>query len=99
MSARGESSCVGRPEADNVEVQVYVDQFQPIDMLHQTYEIEGYLRAWWTDSRLRFNGTADGGCTDELSLTAAEHARIWKPQFYWEGARQGQCGSCRGVAR
>ena len=67
MSARGESSCVGRPEADNVEVQVYVDQFQPINMLRQTYEIDGFLRAWWSDPRLRFNGTDDGDAVREAS--------------------------------
>ena len=85
--ARGES-CPATPGADTVEVQVYVDQFQPINMLRQTYEIDGFLRAWWSDPRLRFNGTDDGGCADELSFKAAERARIWKPEFYWEGARK-----------
>jgi hypothetical protein len=45
-------------------------------------------RAVWTDARLRFNGTAAGGCVDKLSLSTAEITQIWRPLFYWEGAKR-----------
>ena len=60
----------------------------------QTWALDGYLRAWWHDSRLEFNGTASNetessgfSCTDELSFKTSERGRIWKPEFYWEGAK------------
>ena len=83
---RGEI-CSGQAPPEQVETQVYVDQYQPLDMLRQTWQIDGFLRAWWTDSRLAYNGTANGGCVDMLTLKTAERARIWKPEFYWEGAK------------
>ena len=42
---------------------------------------------WWKDARLAYNGTADGGCVDKISLSQAEMAQVWKPSFYWEGAK------------
>ena len=29
----------------------------------------------------------DGGCVDKISLSQAEMAQVWKPSFYWEGAK------------
>ena len=88
--AEGRDSTVcpsSTPPADLVEVQVYVEQYQPLNMLRQTYAIDGFLRAWWNDPRLRYNSTAEGGCTDELSLKHADRQKIWMPEFYWEGAK------------
>ena len=69
---------------DEVRAQVYVDRMKPLNLREQTYGIDGYLRSWWRDERLRFNSTANGGCTDFLSLTRTATASIWKPDFYWE---------------
>lgn len=73
--------------ADNVEVQFYVAQYAQINMVDQHYGFEGYMRAWWNDPRMRYNGTGDGGITNTLSLGYYERLRIWKPVFYWEGAK------------
>jgi hypothetical protein len=75
--------CPGVAPPDQVEVQVYIDQFKPLEMLQQTWAIDGYLRMWWRDERLAF----DSACTDKLSLKAHERGRIWKPELYWERAR------------
>ena len=63
---------------EDVEVQIYVDQFEPLDMLGQTYGFSGYLRAWWSDPQLAYAGRQDGGCTDELSFTPDEHQKFWR---------------------
>ena len=55
-------------------------------MLAQTWAIDGYLRMWWTDARLAFDDTSNGGCTDEITLDGAGRNRIWKPRIYWDGA-------------
>ena len=71
---------------DEVRVQVYIEKSSPLDMVAGSFGFDGYLRAWWTDPRLRFNGTANGGCVDKLSLSEGEMKQVWKPVFYWEGA-------------
>ena len=78
----------GVPPPDEVSTQIYVEDFSPIDMRKQQYGLVGYLRAYWSDARLRFNGTTSGGCVDKLSLSTTEIAQIWRPLFYWEGAKQ-----------
>lgn len=35
----------------------------------------GYLRTWWNDHRLRFNGTSASGCFDKINL-AGEDIRL-----------------------
>ena len=70
-----------------VDVQFYIAQLRPLDTRAQDYGFDGYMRAWWHDPRLAYNGTADGGAFDNLNLGAYEKANIWKPEFYWEGAR------------
>jgi len=86
-AASASGMCTESVPPEQVTVQVYIDQLLPFDMLRQTYAFDGYLRVWWQDDRLRYNGTANGGCTDELSLKWKERPRIWKPEFYWEGAK------------
>jgi hypothetical protein len=80
-------SNIGTSNPEIVEVQFYIAQLRPLDMKSQTYGFDGYMRAWWSDPRLAFNGTAEGGAFDTLNLGIAERAQIWKPEFYWEGAR------------
>ena len=70
-----------------VDVQFYIAQLRPLDTRAQDYGFDGYMRAWWHDPRLAYNGTDNGGAFDNLNLGAYEKARIWKPEFYWEGAR------------
>ena len=80
-----EGSCAVAPP-DCVDVQVYIDQFQPLDMVHQTFALDGYLRSWWNDPRLAYGGSS---CTDGvISFKEPERRRIWKPEFYWEGAKE-----------
>ena len=81
------STCV-YPPPDQIRIQAYVEKMIPLDTRQGTYGFEGYLRMWWTDPRLRFNGTADGGCTDKLSFSVEEEDLIWKPSLYWEGANK-----------
>ena len=48
----------------------------------------------WNDSRLRFNGTEDGGCEDKLHYTvdAGQPPKLWVPDVYFENARQNHLG-------
>ena len=49
---------------------------------------------WWNDSRLRFNGTKDGGCEDKLHYTvdAGQPPKLWVPDVYFENSRQNHLG-------
>ena len=78
----------GIPAPTQVQTQIYIDQMMPLNMIDSTFGFDGYLRLWWTDPRLAFNGTADGGITDSLDLKHQERQRIWKPDLYWEGAQK-----------
>jgi hypothetical protein len=81
----GESVSCGQVAAvppEEISVQFYVDQFMPLNEVSQTFGLNGYLRAYWMDTRLAYNSSDEGGCTDELSLsTFEERALIWKPEF------------------
>ena len=56
--AAGSDGCLPTaPPPEAVETQLYIDQFQPLNMDKQTWALDGYLRAWWHDVG-EFNGTA-----------------------------------------
>lgn len=80
--------CIENPPPERVETQLHIDQFSPIDMRLQRFALGGYLRTYWTDPRLAFNGSseANGSCFNKLSFSHDQIAQIWKPEFYWEGA-------------
>ena len=81
-ASTAEGSCAVAPP-EIVEVQVYIDQFQPLDMVAQTFALDGYLRSYWNDPRLVYSG-----CMEVLSFKEPERKRIWKPEFYWERAKR-----------
>lgn len=53
------------------------------------------------DSRLRFNGTKDGGCEDKLHYTvdAGQPQKLWGPDVYFKNARQNHLGLSRTAQR
>ena len=84
----GNDTCSSVAPPEDVEVQLYIEAFLPINTLKQTWGFVAYTRAWWRDERLAYNGTAHGGCTDELHLDPSDlFTNIWAPTFYWERAR------------
>ena len=74
--------------ADDVRVQIYVDKYDNLDMVRQTFGVGGYLRILWNDPGLAYNGIADGGCTDELLFDRKEAAAFWQPILYFEESRK-----------
>jgi len=84
------STCQTDPPPEDVRTQFWVDQYHPLNINGQTFAFDGYLRAWWSDARLAYgnNGTASGGCVKELDFKERERNQIWKPEFYWEGAKE-----------
>ena len=64
-SLNGLDTCAATIPAEDVEVQLYIESYQPIDSQKETWGFVAYTRVWWNDVRLSYNGTADGGCTDE----------------------------------
>ena len=69
-------------------MQLFVNQIFGIDMRTQQYSLDGYLRMWWNDHRLRYNGTADGGRTDKVVLNhnvggADIPQPLWHPDIYF----------------
>ena len=78
----GPDQCPAAPPASNlVETQIYVQKLANIDQKSGTYELEGFLRHWWNDPRLRFDGIEQGGCVDKLVLLDGPN-RIWIPDYY-----------------
>ena len=89
LSAPGLADAQGEtPPAEQLRVQAYIEKFSSPKMAEGTYGFDGYLRVWWTDPRLRYNRTVKAGAADKLSLGSAERNQIWKPVFYWEGAKK-----------
>ncbi|XGW02358.1 hypothetical protein V3C99_014415 [Haemonchus contortus] len=67
-----------------VFIDIAVRTMGPIADLTNTYSFNCYFRQTWTDSRLKFNGTA----SQQLSLSMAMLDKIWKPDtYFWNGAR------------
>ena len=68
---------------EDVELQLYIESYAPLDTLHSTWGFVAYVRTWWTDPRLVYNGTADGGCTDELVLSPSDLDQVVaRPKTY-----------------
>ena len=76
------------PAADDVDIQIYVVQFLPLDQKKMRWGFDGYLRLWWHDHRLAFNSSAvDGGaCLESLELTGEDRKMIWQPDIYVDKA-------------
>lgn len=88
LSLLPEDGCAVGLLPTEVTIQVYVDRLHALDPVAQSYGLDGYLRAWWRDPRLRFNASeaASCGATPTLSLTRTESLAIWRPDLYWEKA-------------
>ena len=93
IAAQGDDNgtCV---HPDEVHVQVHVEKFHPLDGLRQTWQLEGYLRLWWTDPRLAFevNDSAKAECMPFLDFTGVQRDTIWSPDVYLEGGLEFERG-------
>ena len=72
-------------EADEVTVQMDVENVISLDQKAGSYTLEGYLRISWEDWRLTYNHTTCG--LDEIVLTNHEpetHRSFWAPDVYFE---------------
>jgi len=65
-----------------VEVQLRLKRINKIDQKSGTIAFRGHLWMWWTDPRLQFSGTADGGCLDAVVLEPKEIAQVWTPDIF-----------------
>jgi hypothetical protein len=87
----GPDQCPADPAATNpVDAQIYVTKLSNIDQKTYSYSLEGFFRMWWTDPRLRFNGTADGGCVDKLVIL--DPSVLWTPDFYFPPSVEQEIG-------
>ena len=82
------------PLATTVEAQVYVSRLSGINQKAGSFDIEGYFRLWWTDARLKYNGTADGGCLERLTVRVdeTEKAPFWTPDIYFDINKKNEIG-------
>ena len=71
-----------RQAATQVSLQIYIERYHLVVENAETFGFDGYLRAWWTDKRLRF----DPACSDNLMLARNEALQIWRPDLYFEQA-------------
>lgn len=72
-----------------IELQLRLTHLSSVDVKRNRVTIQGYLRAWWEDPRLKFNSTAEGGCFDVISLTADQLPYIWMPDLYVDNVASG----------
>ena len=63
-----------------VDAQIYVTKLGSIDQKSGSFEIEGYFRLWWTDSRLVWDARA--ACVRSIQLLDGP-SNIWVPDFYF----------------
>lgn len=71
----------GKP--DTIEVQFVMTQMNQVDELLGQVTVGGYFRTYWTDTRLAYNNTANGGCLDTVNLGGEAGAdTLWKPDLY-----------------
>jgi len=76
-----------------VEVQLRMTQLNSVDQKYGIVSVSGYLRTWWTDGRLAFNGTADGGCLDSITVAGEAQSAFWMPDVYLHNAFSKEIGA------
>jgi hypothetical protein len=77
------NACPTTIPADEVWVQLYMDNLPPLDEIEQTFIMDGYMRSEWNDPRLRYNSTCS---RDRVLLEREDSRRIWRPDLYFEDA-------------
>ena len=67
-----------------VEVQFLAETLHDIDEQTASYKMDGYLRLWWRDERLRFVDRFPGmnPCFSWIDLPSSD--LIWKPDIYFD---------------
>ena len=90
-AAAASASCA---PPDRVRTQFYLDRYADDSLSQQSYGMDGYLRSFWVDPRLAYDGStiangsvsSEAACPRKLGFTREESRSVWRPQFYWEGA-------------
>lgn len=65
----------------DVQMQLYVQKVHSIDELTQTWGLDGYLRLWWVDPRLRFEDSCKYHTLPDGNL-------LWVPEIYWDNGAE-----------
>jgi len=86
--ASAASSCLADAPADNVTIEMDVENLLSLDQKAGTYSFEGYLRLAWRDPRLTYSRTACG--LERIALTSA--ASFWVPDIYFEASTDAKLG-------
>lgn len=63
--------------------EFYLLSLHSVDQIGGSYELDGYFRLWWNDTRLRYDGLAPNACIEELRFDPGE---IWTPDIYFDGS-------------
>jgi len=66
-----------------VAAQLHLIELSDINEVDGTFSIEGYLRLWWTDARLAYEGLAPGLGITTLPLVSTQ---VWLPDLYFSGS-------------
>ena len=79
-----------RPRINEIATEVIIDiqltSIVEINTMTQSLELSGFYRIMWTDQRLTFPGTSDGGCFDVVNIPSSEIESIWTPDLYVENS-------------
>ena len=83
----------GGAVADEVVAKVELTAITAISEKLMKVELAAFVDLEWLDLRLRFNGTAEGGCFDETFVPPDKWEDIWAPDVYVANAIDTDYGS------
>ena len=63
----------------DVQVQFFLQSFDAVDEQHESVALTGFLRTWWTDSRLAFAQDPGKACVQALTVP---DDMLWGPKIY-----------------
>jgi len=82
----------------DVAVQLFVESLNAVNEKANSVSMSGYWRMAWTDPRLNFTGSGDGGCFDKLNLeidrmVPLKSPVVWVPDLYFMSSLEEKYGS------
>ena len=83
--------------ADRVIAQLRVNKLWGIDQVKKKFELDGFYRLWWNDSRLVWDPSLAANPIKLLHPCSkvpcnGDALRVWHPNLFWASALQNQVG-------
>jgi hypothetical protein len=73
---------ISSAKPEDVQVELRFDSLAEVSTIHGSFDVLVTQKRSWSDWRLRFNGTASGGCLGD-TIELQGKLPIWKPDLYY----------------